>query len=372
MWSRRTLLTGFASLAALSAWGPAWASTEGPIFVLLQLRGGWDGLAVVPAFGDPTFARARGRLAAAPPAVEDLDGFFGLHPALAPLVPWYREGSLLPIHAVATAFTGRSHFDAQEVLESGGAAPGEHRDGWMNRLAGQIPGATAVALGASTPLVLRGAHPAQALNPLREGAAHASVFDDLEVLYARDPDLLAALRAGRDSVELLGTEEGRGGRDSRAIEAGARVALDARGPVVLALDIGGWDTHAGQEGQLAARLRGLAAGLVGLRRALGPAWSRTVVAVVSEFGRTVATNGTAGSDHGRGTVALLAGGRVAGGRVLADWPGLRPEDLWEGRDLRPTRDLHAMLAGAVRSHLGADNLTTVFPGVKPMDGLLRV
>lgn len=385
MWTRRDLLGvlgATAGLAALGLPGPAHAAADAPRLVVVVLRGGLDGLAMLVPHGDPHYARARGGLALDPATVRDLDGTFGLHPALAPIHGWFDEGHLLPLHAVGLPYRERSHFDAQEVLENGTAKPGGARDGWMNRAVLQRPEATAVAIGPRVPLILQGQALVHAVNPRRDRAAHASFLDAVGDLYADDAELSAALASGRESLALLPEEgaQGRGrGLDPRVASVLAGVADRPAAASLVSVDVGGWDTHAGQgteRGGLAARLRALAQGLAALRGALGPAWDHTAVVVVTEFGRTVTGNGTGGSDHGVGGAALLAGGAIRGGRVLADWPGLSRPALLDGRDLRPTTDLRQLFAGLLQDHIGLRpaELARVFPGSAPppLAGLTRV
>ena len=386
MTSRRTVLQGlFAGGLGLS-FAPRLALAaprSGERLVVLLLRGGLDGLAALPPLGDPAYEAARRGL-----ALEDalpLDGFFGLHPALEGLLPLWEAGELLPVQAVATPYRQRSHFDGQDVLEAGTAAPHRRRDGWLNRalVAG---GEHAVAVGQAVPLILRGDAEVGSVAPGGQAPRDEDLASVLRTVYAADPLFREALVAGvegrRMVAEVSGEPQGRGRRRAtpRALgELTGTVLAGASGPRVAVLELGGWDTHANQgreEGRLANLLGGLADGLLALQAGLGPAWSQTVVCVVSEFGRTVAPNGTRGTDHGTGGAAMLLGGAVAGGRVLADWPGLGSGQLHEGRDLRPTTDLRALLGGVVRDHLGlpAGQLQRdVFPGGgwSAIDGLTR-
>jgi len=387
---RRHVLGLLGAAGALAALGlptgaRAGARSGPPRLIVILLRGGLDGLHAVVPHGDPAYAESRGQLALQPSDVLDLDGTFGLHPALAPLHPWFAEGDLLPMHALGLPYQQRSHFDAQDVLDSGTAAPGERRDGWLNRALAHKPRSTGVALGDTVPLVLRGDASVYALDPRRTRGAHGDLLDALQDLYAGpagDAELLGALQAGRASLELLpdtpSTGRGRG-LSGRVAQTLSSVALHPTGPTAISVELGGWDTHQGQggvRGQLANRLSDLAAGLVALRRGLGAAWSETAVVVLTEFGRTVAPNGTGGTDHGVGSAGLLLGGAVAGGRVLADWPGLAERERLDKRDLRPTTDVRAVLAGVLGPHLGLGRsaLAQVFPGLRArsaVDGLMR-
>ncbi len=396
--SRRALLGSSACTAALAAFGSRLALADAVTdrrFVLVILRGGLDGLAALVPYGDRNYRSTRGSLALDDPmrgsGMADLDGFFALHPALAPLAPWYASGELLPVHAVATPYRQRSHFDGQDLLENGTDRPRGAHDGWLNRTIGLLDGGErrlGLAIGQTVPLVLRGDQPVASWSPAILPEADDLFLDRLAAMYQDDPlfgPLLAeAVSADAMAESALAGMDRRGtGRDGANAAALARVAggmlAAPDGPRIAVLEVGGWDTHAGQgteSGRLARSLTELAAGAEALREALGPAWRQTVVAVVTEFGRTAAPNGTGGTDHGTGAAALLAGGGVAGGRVLADWPGLSRTALYEGRDLAPTLDLRAVLASLLRDHLDipADALDrVVFPGqsVRPLSGLVR-
>jgi uncharacterized protein (DUF1501 family) len=386
------LVTGFAPRLALAA-----AATDRRL-VVVMLRGAWDGLAVVPAYGDPAFAGLRGGLDMGRPggaeAPIDLDGFFALHPALEPLVPFWRKGELLPVQAVATTHRGRSHFEAQDVLEAGVPVVSGHADGWLNRALSEIPPPSdrrlALALGQVVPLTLRGEVPVASWAPSRLPTPSADLISRIAALWQQDealgPALAEGLKAQTMAGEVLSGEDRMGGQ-GRGVGAFVQVARAAggflaaeRGPRIAVLDIGGWDTHSGQgtvRGRLVQSLTPLGNGLAAMAAELGPAWRDTVVLCVSEFGRTVAPNGTGGTDHGTGGLALLLGGAVKGGRVLADWPGLGRGALFEGRDLKPTLDTRALYKAVLRDHLGLDLQAIerkVFPdtaGVKAPAGLIR-
>lgn len=376
--SRRHLLFGGA--AALAAPSVAFASAPGDArLILLILRGGLDGLAAVPPHGDPDHARARGAAAVPAPgsatdAAVDLDGSFGLHPALAPLRPWWDEGCFGVVHAAGLAYRERSHFDAQNALETGASQPFMVDTGWLNRAVGALGGRVGVpvAMSRTIPQVLRGDAPVSSADPLRSWVPEGSLLDRVADLYAVDAELGPALQAAMTTQDLLdplrgGPMEGAGRRDE--LRRGARIigamlaATD--GPRIAVAEAGGWDTHTRQAGALDTQLRGLAGAFEGLRAGLGTAWGSTVILAVSEFGRTVHANGTEGTDHGTGGVVLLAGGGVPGGRVLGSWPGLAVEHQLDGRDLRPTTDVRAVFKGVLRTHLLLDEAALedrVFPG----------
>jgi len=391
MASRRRFLKGLAAggLLAVAPVGARLGFASAPTdrrLVVILLRGGLDGLAAVVPVGDPDYGAARGGLAlrSVGPALDDL---FALHPALAPLSPLVEAGELRAAHAVATAYRDRSHFDAQNLLESGAARPYVLADGWLGRAAERIGGG-ALALGQNVPLLLRGRADVGSVAPGGGRGGDAALEASVAALYSDDPLLGPAFERGleaRGRVRTLLSDE-----DRRVIRRGrgpggaaatgrllGRLLAASDGPRIAAAELGGWDTHAAQgveRGALAARLGGLADGLLELKAGLGAAWSATAVLVITEFGRTVAPNGTGGTDHGTASAALLLGGAIRGGRTLAEWPGLARRDRHEGRDLRPTTDLRSIAAGLLREHLGltGGDLAAAFPGgPSPASGLIR-
>ena len=390
MIDRRRLLFGLGALSLVGIHRVAAAKAPGDArLVVVLLRGGLDGLAAVPPVGDPAYAAARGGLALPADAVTKLDGTFGLHPALASLVPLWQRGDLLPVQAVGLAYRGRSHFDAQDLLENGTDTPHGAPDGWLARALLRRPDARpddALALARTAPLLLRGETPVSSYDPGGGAGPSERLLNEVEALWEGDPVLEPALakamdlRAQLEDGAPMAAGGGKAGAAQRALGVLGTLLVKDDGPRVAAIELGGWDSHqaeGGLEGGLATRLRGLGEGLAGLATALAPVWDRTVVLAISEFGRTVAPNGTKGTDHGTGGLALLAGGAVAGGRVAGDWPGLAPEQRFEGRDLRTTTDARALFKGVLRDHLGLDRADLdrfVFPGsgaVKPIDGLIR-
>jgi uncharacterized protein (DUF1501 family) len=393
--TRRSLLATGATLTLLAPFarlGAAGASADARL-VLVILRGGLDGLAAVPPYAEPRYAELRGPLALGAPGTDggalDLDGTFGLHPALANLHAWYGAGEALVLHATATPYRERSHFDGQKVLEAGGAAPGAATSGWLNRALGALAadGAkrAAVALADTVPLVLRGEFAVTSWAPSRLPETDGDTLARVRRLYeAADPELAGRLRDALAARDLAGdtADERMGGRGGQAIaplaSAAARFLASETGPRVAVLDVGGWDTHANQggaQGALALRLRGLDSGLALLKSELGAHWRDTTVLVVTEFGRTVAANGTRGTDHGTAGCAFVAGGAVRGGRVVGDWPGLGARDLHEGRDLRATTDLRALFKAVLHDRFGVAEgalARTVFPAsdaIAPLDSV---
>ena len=387
--SRRAALLGLTSAVTLgrASLALAAAPTE-QRFVVVILRGALDGLSAVVPHGDPALAGQRAELV--PEGLLDLGGFYGLHPALANLHTMYGDGELLPVHAVAGPTRVRSHFEAQDCLESGA----DHRmtSGWLNRAVSAMPadtgnrsGSDAMAIGVSVPLLLRG--PATVGNWAPHGiiSPPADLYTQIAALNQADrvtgPAIVEGLSERGFTGEVLsadGTEQPAGNRYAfpALARAGGEMLRAADGPRVAAMEIGGWDTHVAQVPRLTRVLADLDAGLAGLKDGLGPAWKQTAVLVMTEFGRTVRVNGTKGTDHGTATVAFVLGGAVAGGRVAADWPGLGPGKLLENRDLQPTADLRAVAKGLLARHLGlaAEALATVFPDsatVQPITGLIR-
>ncbi len=356
-------------------------------FVFVLLRGALDGLAAVPPTGDPDYRQLRGELALNDIAgVEPLDDLFALHPSLSFLAEQWHARRLAVMHATATSYRERSHFDAQDVLESGLALPHASRSGWLNRALSGLPQSAAapmqhagVALGAGIPLVMRGENDVASWAPSRLPQLEDDTLQRLADLYASDAllsrrlaDALAADEIASEAGMEAAMSPSAGGRG-----AGAQVSQTAKtaagflaredGPRIAVFETTGWDTHANQgtdKGALALRLATLDAGLRTLCTELGPVWDRTVVLVATEFGRTAALNGTHGTDHGTGAAAFLLGGAVRGGRVMGDWPGLAKAALYQGRDLRPTTDLRSVMKSVLRDHVGVSSRfidTTVFP-----------
>jgi len=394
--SRRALLLGGASFAAW-AYLPKFArAADGrdPRLVVVILRGALDGLATVAPLGDPDYAGLHGSIAltsSGPNAAIPLDSFFALHPAMPEFARMYREKHAAVVHAVATPYRERSHFDGQDVLESGFAGAGRVQSGWLNRALEALPRGERVmsglAIGPTTPLVLRGAAPTVAWAPVAlPQAAEDTAARLMELYRSRDPALGTALTQGLqlDKAAQGDDMKPKPGTNSagamRLVARGAAKLMSADdGPRIAALAFDGWDTHAnegGPVGLLAQLLGGLDGALAEFESGMGARWRDTVIVVATEFGRTARINGTAGTDHGTATVALLAGGAVKGGRVISDWPGLKARNLFEGRDLAPTTDLRAVMKGVLHDHLGiAERVLAeqVFPdsaAVKAMRGLV--
>jgi uncharacterized protein (DUF1501 family) len=269
------------------------------------------------------------------------------------------------IHAVASPYRERSHFDGQDILENGAARVGALRDGWLNRAVGSFDRSSelAIALAQNTPLVLRGDNPVTSWAPSSLPDADDSTIARLQQLYADDEFFAPRLEQAMNSRDIANGMGGmakakRRGNEARQfselMQSAARFLTAPDGPRIAVVQLGGWDTHANQgasNGALANRFEMLDAGLRNLHTGLGEIWKKTVIAVVTEFGRTVHVNGTRGTDHGTATAAILVGGAVKGGRVIADWPGLASKDLYEGRDLRPTTDVRSVFKSVLEGHL---------------------
>ncbi|MEH3039657.1 MAG: DUF1501 domain-containing protein [Sphingomonas paucimobilis] len=347
-------------------------------FVFIIQRGAADGLAMLMPTGDPGFAPLRGAWAEDAAAARKLDAMFALHPALAGMAGLYDGGEALFAHAVASPYRDRSHFDGQNVLETGGAAAYAVRDGWLNRLLTLLPRDTAraLAVAATVPLALRGTQEVASYAPSALPDASGDLMSRVTQLYAGDAQLHALWAQAMQTRQLAQEAGGEAGRNAAATGAlAARLLAPADGARIAMIETGGWDTHAGQRGRLNTQLKALDAMVAALKTGLGPAWGQTLVLVATEFGRTARINGTGGTDHGTATATMLLGGTVIGKRVVADWPGLTR--LYEDRDLTPTTDLDALIAGAVAGHFGIDpgrTMATLFPGGtgrRPVAGLIR-
>ena len=390
---RRRFLRNMTLVAAGTAMPRLVLAADAPTdarFVLIILRGALDGLAAVPAYGDGAYASKRGALAITSPS-HKLDGVFALHPSLSHLHEYYQSKQLLVFHAVASPYRERSHFDGQDCLENGTAFANVARDGWLNRALRVMPDSRlrktediALALSQNVPLVLRGDARVNSWAPSRLPETDADTLDRIADLYSTDAYFAERLQAALNASQVAESGTMSAGRDplgqfAQISSAAGRLLSAEDGARVAVIEAAGWDTHANQgaeQGQLANRLRALDTGIDGLKMSLGPVWKRTAVLVVTEFGRTVAVNGTRGTDHGTATCALLAGGAVNGGKVIADWPGLASASLYQERDLRPTQDLRAIFKGVLRDHLGIaerDLETKVFPQsakIRPSENLV--
>ncbi|MBU2288503.1 MAG: DUF1501 domain-containing protein [Gammaproteobacteria bacterium] len=349
------------------------AATERRLVFIIQ-RGAADGLATLMPYADPAYEGLRRELAGDTAATR-LDGSFALHPALAETARLYRAGEALFVHAVASPYRDRSHFDGQNVLETGGASPYQQKDGWLNRLITLLPrragdpSESAMAFAPTVPVALRGRESVGSYAPSKLPQANDDLLLRVAQLYESDAQLHPLWTSAMEArgVAMDGSGPGSPRQNGAALGAlAARFLARPDGPRIGMIETGGWDTHSAQNGRLAAQLRNLDALVAALREGLGEHWSETVVLVATEFGRTAAANGTGGTDHGTGSLAMLLGGAVHGGKIVADWPGLGPSSLLDGRDLRPTASLDALAAQVACESFNLDpgrSAGRLFPGM---------
>ena len=378
-------------------------AARGKVLVVLFQRGAADALNMVVPHGDAAYYALRPTIAIPRPgaraeAALDLDGFFGLHPALAPLQPLYQRGMLAPIHAVGSPSATRSHFDAQDYMESGTPDVKSTPDGWLNRYlathgtceeCAPAPAAgshfRAVALTNQTPRILEGPAPTVAMNSLQEFTVRAtgSQVERLEALYRTGrADIIHGTGSDMfDAVKMLksadpsryapaaGANYPRSRFGTQLMQIAQLIKADLGVEVAFA-DVGGWDTHnnqGGATGLLANRLGDFASAIAALTTDLGDRMEDVVILTMSEFGRTARQNGSGGTDHGHAGCLFVIGGSVKGGKVHGKWPGLEPEQLNEGRDLALTTDFRSVFGEIVRKHLGAGALDRIFPGFAGKD-----
>jgi uncharacterized protein (DUF1501 family) len=378
---RRGVLRGGLALGCSAAASPlmtpvafAQAPWENRLVVIV-LRGAMDGLGAVRPVGDPDYAALRPTLSQGGRPVGD--GFFALHPALDRLGPMWARGEFGAVHAVSTPYRDkRSHFDGQDILEAGLPGTGRNADGWLNRMLQAVPGLsaeTAYAVGRERMLILSGAAAVQRWSPEARMRLTPQGRRLLELVTHDDPLFRDATTRAADLVEAMAAEEAEnppmegGGRVADHVQLAQFAASRLRGDTRIAsFSINGWDTHDRQAADLSKALERLADTLLALESGLGAAWGKTAVLCVTEFGRTARENGTKGTDHGTGGAMLFAGGALRGGRVLADWPGLSEADLYDRRDLMPTRDVRAHAGWVMRGLFGFERGViegSVFPGL---------
>jgi uncharacterized protein (DUF1501 family) len=369
MLTRRLFLNvASASLAALAMPRMAFAraNTDRRLVFIIQ-RGAADGLSIVGPTGDPLHSSLRGSFDQDLAVGAKLGSFFTLHPALAETAKMYAAKQALFVHAVASPYRDRSHFDGQNVLETGGTAAYRLPDGWLNRLLGLLPSeeSKALALSDTVPMALRGTREVSSYAPSKLAGPADDLLQRVAAMYQADRQLHDLWSAALATRMEAGDAADSGDRNGAAVGAVAAKLLSGQnGARVAMIETNGWDTHSGQRGRLAAQLRILDQTVAALKSGVGADWANTLVIVATEFGRTVAPNGTGGTDHGQASTAMLLGGAVAGGKVVADWPGLSRAALYEGRDLRPTADLDTLIAGALAQHYGLEPsrvMSTLFP-----------
>lgn len=369
MLTRRFFLAmGGASAASLAFPRMAFAKARTDRrFVFIIQRGAADGLHILAPTGDPAYAGIRGDFAKDFDAGAKLDSFFTLHPALAQTAQLFVDRQALFAHAIASPYRDRSHFDGQNVLETGGTAAYQLRDGWMNRLLRLLPQseAKALALSSTLPMALRGSNEVSSYAPVQLSKPSEDLLTRVSGLYDSDQQLHQMWDAALQTRQMAGDAMVNAGQNGTAMGVlAAKMLAGDEGARIAMIETNGWDTHSGQRGRLAAQLKGLDQTVAAMKAGLGPDWANTLVLVATEFGRTVRPNGTQGTDHGEASLAMLLGGAVAGGKVIADWPGLGPSALYEGRDLKPTTGLDALIAGALAQHFGlkpARVMATLFP-----------
>ncbi|HTA65598.1 MAG TPA: DUF1501 domain-containing protein [Xanthomonadaceae bacterium] len=417
MTTRRELLKAMAAGAVTltlwprAAWSSPAASAQ-PLLLVVMLRGGLDGLHAVPPMGDNAWGALRGSLPFAPgdnnarPLPIDRD--FALHPSLSYAAQLYRQKAFMPVVAIAPPYQGRSHFEAQDCVENGSSRPSGAQDGWMNRCVASLHGEEGLAIATAMPLIMRAPAKISTWSPPLPTGVDPNLLQRLDTLYAEDPmlaeawsravaeshddatmDVDTAMTGSTPNAATMDKASGKalvnpnkaqaaysGGLPAMLAAAGKFMARDG-GPQIAFVEDTGWDTHAAEVATLQRKLGQLDAGLKNYHEAMGAAWDRTVVVVVTEFGRTAMVNGTGGTDHGTGGVSFLAGGAIAGGRIAGQWPGLSSQDLNEGRDVHATTDMRALFKGILADHLQMPTSvldTRVFPdsaAVRPMGGLLR-
>lgn len=382
---RRTLLAGSLAFGAGTLAAPRMAfaraaGTRNLMFVLL--RGAADGMAMLAPVGDPHFASLRESVLPEYDGARKAGGMFALHPALEQVGSAFDQGEALFVHATSTVYRERSHFDGQNLLETGAQKPFAKSDGWLNKLAaliGQQQGEPprALAIAPSVPLALRGAAPSSNYAPSALPQASDDFLARVGMLYAND-EQLGGLWAQALETQAMAADDGlRNLRDAKAAgELAASLMRGAGGARIAMIELGGWDSHANQRGVFRRQASQLDTLLGAYRASMGSAWADTIVLIATEFGRTARYNGTGGTDHGTASAAFVMGGGVRGGRVVADWPGLKDSQLYQARDLKPTTALEAVLAGAASEHFGLDPaaaFATLFPGRAgaPLSGIVR-
>ena len=393
MMDRRSFLittgTGLAASLVSTRTLYAQAPTDNRM-VIIVLRGALDGLHALVPYADADYARLRptvSPIVGNGPGIIDLDGYFGMHKAFEPLEPMYRAGELQFIPAAATQYRERSHFDGQNLLENGSGTPFGADTGWLNRAILGLNGGDrrmGLSIGPAVPLILRGEADVQTWADSSLPDVDEDFLMRVMRTYQHDALFLDALHDAQGVMDpAMMSEDMAGGRARGAqFQQAARVSADLLlrpdGPRVAVMELGGWDTHFAQERRLTELFGTLSQGLVALKEGLGAAWGRTTVMVVSEFGRTAAQNGSGGTDHGTGGLAILAGGAVRGGRIGGSWAGLSETALFEGRDVRALNSIEAMFKTTLIGHMGLNAgfvEDVVFPqsrAFQPMDGLLRL
>ncbi|MCK8074621.1 DUF1501 domain-containing protein [Vibrio sp. 1CM2L] len=377
----RRQFMGIAAAVGVSAMVPfpSFAKTGSDnIFIWVSLRGAMDGLNVVVPHADSDYSNLRPNIGLKPEQLLKLDDFFGLHPSLKQCHQWYESNELSFVHACSTAYRERSHFDGQKILENGTSDP-FNTVGWINRLltlsSEKYDG---IAIDSGLPLIMQGESTVASWYPNRLKTRDKQT-ELLEELFQSDQMLSSNIESVMKIDQFVG-DQGVGKQFKSLMGKTGDILSADNGPNIAALELGGWDTHANQgnvNGRLSNQLKTLDVGLTALKASLGDRWQKTVIIAASEFGRTAKENGTKGTDHGTGNVMFVAGGALpslkgAGGKVIANWPGLSQSQLYEGRDLNPTIDMRSVIKGVLYQHLSVEvkQLNTIFPDsadIRPMN-----
>ncbi|MEZ8944151.1 DUF1501 domain-containing protein [Vibrio sp. 10N.247.311.12] len=377
----RRQFMGIAAAVGVSAMlpFPSFAKTGSDnIFIWVSLRGAMDGLNVVVPHADPDYSNLRPNIGLKPDQLLKLDNFFGLHPSLKQCHQWYESNELSFVHACSTAYRERSHFDGQKILENGTSDP-FNTVGWINRLLRlSTEKYDGIAIDSGLPLIMQGESTVASWYPNRLKTRDKQT-ELLEELFQSDQMLFSNFESVMKIDQLVG-DQGVGKQFKSLMGKTGDILSADNGPNIAALELGGWDTHANQgsvNGRLSNQLKTLDVGLAALKASLGDRWQKTVIIAASEFGRTAKENGTKGTDHGTGNVMFVAGGTMpslkgAGGKVIANWPGLSQSQLYEGRDLDPTIDMRSVIKGVLNRHLSIEvkQLNAIFPGsadIRPMN-----
>ena len=346
------------------------STAQRPKLVWIMLRGAMDSLHAVLPMDDPALLRHRKNFVnAVKDSVHPLERGFALHPSLSTFSQLYQQKELIAVVATSSGANTRSHFRAQDVLESG-YSEADAQSGWLNRAVDMYQGQS-LAVAHSVPISLRGKHTAQTWYPDKFVDSTEDLYDRLQSLYANDEQLLNSLNRGLDTQEKLGdmAPAKRHHQFANLALSCGKLMRASNGPDCSMLELDGWDTHQRQVGRLSRKFTELDQGLASLRKGLGEQWQNTAVIIATEFGRTVAENGTGGTDHGTASAMFLAGGAVRGGHVYGQWPGLDKNKLYQGRDLAPTSDSRQWISAVLKQHwqLSSRQLNTVFPSLPPMN-----
>ena len=386
MQNRRLFLQGAGAGLFSSLLGGQIAFAQAPTekrLVILNLRGGLDGLHAVVPYADKDYLNLRGSIAVK--GSINLNGYFGFHPALRGLHGLYSKGELAIVPAAATQYRQRSHFDGQNMLENGSGRPFGANDGWLNRAIVGLNGGDrrmGLALGKQVPLILQGASNIQTWSQSGLDPVSDDFLSRLSLIYAGDETFAKALADARDTADasdMIGQSmKNDARRQDKLIDLAQAAGLllsKPDGPRIAVMESTGWDTHYDQERRMKPRLQEVSDSVLALKKSLGIHWNQTAVLIVSEFGRTAAENGNRGTDHGTGGLAMIAGGAVKGGQILGKWPGLSRYSLHEKRDVRAENDYESIFKSVLISHLGLKDSfveDTVLPGNKsqPMEGLI--